>query len=204
MAFQAVPNTIQCDVVFLLFGQRIENVYHVEVPGGVDAPTIVDTASEVGNWVMDTLMPSLSHNLTFLLVEATNLSIEGGGTATFAPTTPVPGGSGDSSMPGGTAFCVSLRTAESGRSHRGRKYISGLAVSQISGNQVLTAYGNALVAAIAELISVLSAVGKLLVVVSRVLDGVERVVGITTAVTAAVAVDYNIDSQRRRLTGRGT
>jgi len=77
--FQPVPNTIQCDAIFLLFGQRVENVYHVEVPGGIDAPEIADTANVVRDWVITSLLPQLSHNITFIGVEAKNLSIEDGG-----------------------------------------------------------------------------------------------------------------------------
>jgi hypothetical protein len=42
------------------------------------------------------------------------------------------------------------------------------------------------------------------VVVSRFSGGVERVTGVTTPVVQAAYHDLNLDSQRRRLTGRGT
>jgi hypothetical protein len=46
--------------------------------------------------------------------------------------------------------------------------------------------------------------GKFLVVVSRVADGIERTIGVATHVVNAQVTDMFIDSQRRRLTGRGT
>jgi hypothetical protein len=202
--FQPVPNTIQCDAIFLLFGQRVENVYHVEVPGGIDAPAIADTANVVRDWVITSLLPQLSHNITFIGVEAKNLSIEDGGVHFSAPATTAVGGSSDSSMPGGTAFCVTLATASAGRSFRGRKYVPGILVSQVSGNDVLAAYGNALVAIFNTLIATLEAVDKILVIVSRIQDHAVLTTAVTTPVTTAKATDYHIDSQRRRLTGRGT
>lgn len=204
MPFQPVPNTVQCDAIFMLFGQIIENVYHVQVPGGVDAPTIQDCANEVGNWIEDTLLPQLSANLTFLRVEAKNLSIEAGGEAVYNAAAGTVGGSPDASEPGNVAFCVSLRTAQSGRSYRGRKYFSGLAVSQRTGNQVLPAYGAALVDALNTLITVLEGFSKVLVIVSRIQDGLELLTAVATPVTSAVAANFDIDSQRRRLNGRGT
>jgi len=204
MAFQPVPNTVQCDAIFMLFGQIIENVYHVFVPDGVDAPTIQDCADVIGHWVEDTYLDNLSSNLTFLRVEAKNLSIADGGEAVYLAAPGTVGGSADASEPGNVAFCVSLKTAESGRSHRGRKYISGLAVSQRVGNAVLPAYGAALADSLNTLLTVLEGVAKALVIVSRIQDGITLVTAAVTPVTSAVAVDFNIDSQRRRLNGRGT
>lgn len=202
--FQPVPNTVQCEAIFMLFNQVIENVYYIQVPGGVDAPTIQDCANLVGNWIEDTLLPQLSNNLTFLRVEAKNLSIESGGEAVYNAATGVIGGSPDASEPGNVAFCVTLRTASSGRSYRGRKYFSGIAVSQRVGNTVLPAYGNALRDALNTLITVLAAVEKVLVIVSRIQDHVALTTAVATPVTAAVATNFDTDSQRRRLNGRGS
>jgi len=204
MPFQPVPNTVQCDVIFMLFGQFVENVIHVEVPAGVDAPTIQDCANEVGNWVEDTLLPALSQDITFLRVEAKNLSIEAGGEAVYNAAPGTVGGGAVSSEPGNVAFCVSLRTAQSGRSYRGRKYVAGIATSQRVGNTVLPAYGQALADAFNTLITVLEGFAKVLVIVSRIQDGIELVTAVTTPVTSAVATNFDLDSQRRRLNGRGT
>jgi len=204
MPFQAVPNTVQCDILFLLFGQICEMVVHVEVPAGVDAPTIQDCANEVGNWVEDTLLPALSQDITFLRVEAKNLSIEAGGEAVYNAATGTTGGGAVGSEAGNVAFCVSLKTASSGRSFRGRKYVPGIATSQRVGNTVLPAYGQALADAFNTLITVLEGFSKALVIVSRIADGVERLTAVTTPVTSAVATNFDLDSQRRRLNGRGT
>jgi hypothetical protein len=204
MPFQAVPNTIQCDVLFMYYGQRVENVFHVEVPGGVDAAVIVDTANDVRDWVIDSYLPLLVTAVSFIGVEAKNLSIEGGGTAFALPPGSASGGSAGEGMPGGTAFAVSLKTASSGRSYRGRKFVFGLNRSQISGNQIAIGYAGDIVAAFNELIAILTAVSKVLVIVSRIADGVERLTGVTTPVTTAAFTNLDVDSQRRRLTGRGS
>lgn len=204
MPSATIPNTVQCDVVFLLFNQRVENVVHIECPDGVDAPTIQDCANLVGNWVEDHYLPNLSADVTFLSVEAKNLSIDNGGVAIYNAAPGVTGGVTSASNPGNVSYTISLLTAASGRSFRGRKYVIGVPQFVVTGNQVSATWSAALVDAFNELRDILVAADKLLVVVSRVADGLERLVGVTTAVTSAGVSDLNTDSQRRRLNGRGS
>lgn len=199
-----VPLTIQCDIIFLLFGQRVENVVHVEVPGGIDAAVIADTANEVGAWVLDTYLPLLSASVVFLNVEAKNLNIVDGGVAIFNAPPGSVGGIGSPGEPGNVSYTISLRTAQSGRSFRGRKYVPGIPASKRTENTIDATWSGQLVAAFNDLIAVLQALDKFLVVVSRVADGVERAIGVATHVETAQVTDLFIDSQRRRLTGRGT
>lgn len=199
-----VPNTIQCDVVFLLWDQRVENVFYVEVPGGVDAPTIQDTANQVGNWVEDSYLPFLSASLTFLNVEAKNLSIADGGVAIYNAAPGTVGGIASPGEPGNVSYCVSLRTASSGRSFRGRKYVPGIPTNKHTGNVVESTWSGDIVNALNQLITVLAGFDKVLVIVSRIADGVDRITGLSTPVISASVTDMFLDSQRRRLTGRGT
>jgi hypothetical protein len=202
--FIPVPNTVRCDAVFRLFGQKVENVFDVEVPAGVVPGTVADVAGLIGAWVIGTYLPLMSSDVHFLFVEAKDLTTHDGATATYVPTGAPVGGSAGASMPGATSLAISLRTSLGGRSFRGRKYTFGLNRSQVVDNAVLPGYAADFVAAFNSLISVLVAADKLLVVVSRVADHIDRIVGVTTPVTTAVAADLNVDSQRRRLNGRGS
>jgi hypothetical protein len=203
MPFQRVPNTVQVDALFRLFGQTVENVFHIECPTGVDAATIVDCATIVHNWIQGNYIGMMTTDVSYIGVEAKNLDIEGGGTHFIAPETPVIGIIASSTLPGGSSLCISLKTAQSGRSHRGRKYMFGLPESSQSGNQMNTAYVEDAGATFGALITAIEDANKFLVVVSRFLEGVLRLEAVVTRVIAAVGVDVNIDSQRRRLTGRG-
>lgn len=204
MASSIVPNTIQCDIVYILHGSRVENVVNVQVPGGVDAAVLQDTANEVGGWVLSTLLPLLSNNVQFLMVEAKNLSILSGGVAVYNAPSSSFGGVGDGSAPNNVSYCISLRTARSGRSYRGRFYVAGVPKNKLTGDTVEANWTSDLLAALNGLISLLAALDKLLVVVSRIQDHIVLGVAVATPVETASVTDFVVDSQRRRLFGRGT
>lgn len=203
MPFVPVPDTMQVNVRFLLFNQLVENVYDVQADGGVDAVALVDCRDAMIDWVVGTLMPNLSHDIFFQGLEIQNLSIENGSVISYTAPSPVAGGKDSASEPGNVAFCVSLRTAASGRSFRGRKYMAGIPVVHRTGNQVQAVWAADILNAMNDLITVLQAINQTLVVVSKIADGIERITGVATAVSGITYSDLNIDSQRRRLTGRG-
>ena len=199
-----VPNTVQVEILYLLFNQRVQNVWHATFPGGVDAVTLSDCATQFAGWAANVLMPLLSSNCTFIGLEVTNISIPNGGKLSFQQIPAIAGGNINPSEPGNVSLCISLRTAQTGRAYRGRKYIPGMPVNQRTGNQVLSPWAADLVTAVNDLIGFVQGINGFLSVVSRTLDLVERLVPVATTVTAVTFTDLNIDSMRRRLTGRGT
>jgi len=194
---------MQVNVRYLLFGQLVENVYYVESPNGVDAQVLADVRDNMAGWAANTLNPLLSQSIVFTGLVVTNLSIEGGGQVAFEQVGGLPGGEVSVSEPGNVAYCISLRTARIGRAYRGRKYIAGMPIDKRNGNTVNAGWAGALVTAMQDLLAVLQAINCVLVVVSRTLDLVERLVPVTEPVISITTTDLFIDSQRRRLTGRG-
>jgi hypothetical protein len=65
-------------------------------------------------------------------------------------------------------------------------------------------YANDFVTAVNQMIVDLAGLGWTLVIVSRQHNKVARTTAEVTPILTATVVDYNVDSQRRRLTGRGT
>lgn len=204
MANLPVPNTMQVDVLFRLYNQVVENVYHVEAPGGVDAVALDDCKNQMAGWVTGNYMPLMSSDLVFTGLVVTNLSAEGGSQVTFEQVGGLPGTIGSAAEPGNVSFCVSQRTARIGRAYRGRKYVAGIPANKRTGNTIDATWAGQLVAEMDALIGFLDTLNLVLVVVSRTLDNIERLVPVTTAVTNHTTTDLFIDSQRRRLTGRGT
>jgi len=96
------------------------------------------------------------------------------------------------------AACVSLRTAYTGRSFRGRFYVGGLPQAAF-GNAHLIDSGTAaaLSGYFEDFITGLNTINKTLVVVSNYAAGVVRLIALATEVNAVIT-DTKIDSQRRR------
>jgi hypothetical protein len=207
MAFIPVPNVVECDVIGMLFGQIIENTLYFLFPEEVLSSEVAQLASSVGEWAVAELCPLLSEDYTYLRTEATDISSAGQATHTSVTDTGTPGGSINPAAPGGTCIAISFRTALGGRSYRGRNYISGIPQVVLDGNQCTTVYADQIPVAYAALIP--DYVADDLpqaqhVVVSRYHLGAPRAEGIATPITTYLLTNYDVDSQRRRLTGRGT
>lgn len=189
------PNAYQVETRGTLFGQLIENVYHVQGPDPFDT-TAAGTIADIFSTFLGALTVGLSQDISFGEVFIHNLAGAASGNFTL-PITPAQAGQlVQDSEPGSVAFCVSLRTALAGRTTRGRKYYSGLAVGDVTGNMFDATRAGVLVAAVNSLISDLN--GNL-----TPLSIFSRTALTLVPVTAATQVDLAVDSQRRRLAGRG-
>lgn len=204
MPFIPVPNVVMCEIRATLDAQQIENTMYFEfntVPTAADVQTIADT---MNNWWGQNILPHLSQDYTMREVYATDLTEQTGPTATATGFLPAGGGDVVESESNNNALCVSFRTAARGRTGRGRNYISGIPTNQVTNNTVSQTFVDQIVGAYNGLQAGLDAIGWTWVVVSRHFNGVDRAVGVARPVTAAIVVDRVIDSQRRRLPGRGT
>jgi len=107
-------------------------------------------------------------------------------------------------LPFNCAHCVSFRTANRGRSGRGRNYVMGLSDSEAAASAIQTTRLNLDVNAYAALVGAGTFVAGLqFCVVSRYSGGAPRSVALIQPITSVLSVDATIDSQRRRLPGRG-
>ena len=92
-----------------------------------------------------------------------------------------------------------------GRSFRGRNYVVGVPQDQVVDiNHVQSSYAAAWIDTYSELLEGTFEEGQQWVIVSRFEDGSPRETGIASEVLTVTVVDDVIDSQRRRLPGRGS
>jgi len=204
MPFVAVPNTVMVEVRALLDSQKIENRFNVRCAG---APTPTDVgaiASIVEAWAEDSYFPHLPDAVTLTEVVASDISVEGGTQITNVPSSPVSGGAGSGALPNEVSFAVSLRTGARGRSFRGRAYVLAVLGSFVVANTVNPVAVGLYTTAFNNLISVLTAGGFELVIVSTRHNNLPRPTPITTPVTIALATDGTVDSMRRRKPGVGS
>lgn len=205
MPFIPVPNGVQCEVRGSYLGERVENVFWFFVDGE-ESPTVATLgaiAADVFSWWDDHIKPIISANYTLREIYCTDQSSQFGGAYTYTTGLPADGANVQEPLPGNVALCVSLRTFLRGRSNRGRSYIVGLTENQVSGNQVTTASAAAWLAAYDVLVNTFNTPPYQLAVCSRFSGGLPRAQGVLTPIQDATLVDTFVDSQRRRLPGRG-
>jgi len=120
----------------------------------------------------------------------------------FASVTPARLGTqtGDKA-PGNVSFVIKFLTGLTGRSARGRVYMCGLTETQLAGDKVTTAYGDAARTVWEELAGALGGTGFEHVVLSRYTDGVLRENALPRLITSYAITDYTVDTRRLRLRG---
>lgn len=204
MAFIAVPNAAMVEIRQTYFGQQIENTLYFEFPSAPNPTDLQGLADDIDTWFTSQvlsvgLVSTLVYNETYVTDLATATSPTAVSTVNAGDT-----GSDNVSagMPGNVTICMSIRTSSRGRSSRGRNYISGIAEGAVTGNQFSSTLAASLTAAYEQLITT-PPTGWSWVVVSRYSNGAPRATGLKIPVTSVGVVDLNVDSQRRRLTGRG-
>lgn len=203
MPFVPIPGVVQANVRFLLAGQIIENVMCFRYEGTPfgDAVLAIQTSLESAWWAA--IQPWISVAMTNTETYYTDLTDEAGPVST-QPAFPSPaGGNVHEYVPNQVAFCVTHRTANRGRSYRGRTYIAGISGDYVEGNVVVPDALAGIVSGFNALRTDLALNDILFTIASRQHNGAPRVVGIDTAVILSLARDNVVDSQRRRAPGRG-
>jgi hypothetical protein len=204
MPFIPVDNVIEAELRMRLDGQRIENtLYFYKVTGwsAADVPVVFNALLV---WWNTYYSVPVSSQLSLNEIKITDLSSETGFAFEIPTPTPKPtGDSADPSAPNNVALCVSFRTASRGRSARGRNYVPGIPKTAITANTVDTVTTTAIAAAYNQLLTVADTLGADWCVVSRRHNNDWRPAGVVSLINAATLVDSTVDSQRRRLPGRG-
>jgi hypothetical protein len=203
MAFIEVPNTASLQVIFEVAGNRCQNVINVHQNNPFSAVTMANACEIYVSWWASTGKDLSADDAQLTKIVATSLESESAESIEYVIGLPIAGGdTTNASLPLNVTACVSFGTEKRGRSYRGRLYQVALTSSRVSGNLLTTGYRSLLISAYAELISDLQVGGFEMVVVSRYANRAARGTGVTTKITS-VSVDPNVDSQRRRLNGRG-
>lgn len=164
---------------------------------------------EAGNkaaafWELD-LLPLLSNTLFIneirTRVMAPNVALQ-----SILPVV-LQGGDVNEPVPNNVALCVTLSTGFAGRAARGRMYLGGIPGQRVVINEITTAYAELVNDAFqAGLISRYANTGTTdmdVVIYSQFEDNQLRDQARLTVVTEAAVRDRTVDSQRRRLPGRG-
>jgi hypothetical protein len=188
----------------VLHGQDVVNtLWFRKFPGGFSESDLGDLNTDLIDWWDTNVSPSLSSNLS--LVEVTSTDQSSSSAPSVVTMTAVPGGLTGEAGPGSNCITIKFTTNERGRSGRGRNYISGLREVDVNGNTYDAGRISELVAGY-DLLRTAPLLSGAAVwnVVSHFTAGSARESGYAIPITGVSVADNAIDSQRRRLTGRGS
>jgi hypothetical protein len=205
MAFVPATDVVQANLRFTLLDQQVENTLYFEFDNGNVQPSDMQTlGTDLITWWGANVGPHVLDDMFMREVYLTDLTTQTAPTVTVVPGNNVTGDGTADPLPNNVALCVSFRTEGRGRSARGRNYVSGFGENGVSGNTFTSTISNGIRDAYEELLDATTYTGAWTwVVLSRFEDGVARAAGLVQPVTAVVLTDTTVDSQRRRLPGRG-
>jgi len=204
MPFQPAPDIAKVVMTFSQGGQVAQNIYHVHTSNTWTEETLQDLAQLFYNWWDDHIQPICSTAVSLESIVVRDLSEEFGTEVTDTGSYPLPGLLDSPVLPFNSTPVISWRTGLAGRSTRGRTYHVGLSEAQASGGLLETAAQTALLAAYDALRTDIIADSEpwTLRVLSRVQGGTTLPEAIGYEILSTI-VDEALDSQRRRLPGRG-
>lgn len=184
--------------------EEVENILYVATPAPANYSDVANTCIDLNTWWSTEIKPLQANTVT--LREIYGKVMIAGAAPEYTETTGLPsaGTKVGASQPNNVSLAISFRTGFAGRSFRGRNYIIGLVEGDVTNNQVGAAVLNAWQTAYQQL---LPAGGYLNFgvwsVYSQFTNGDLRPTGVATSIIAAVFTNDIVDSQRRRLPGRG-
>lgn len=203
--FIPAPHCATVELIYGVYSQVIENVFAVQSNAAFSASDLTALRTCFNNW--DAAQWYNARSVSVLLTRIRTKALDSSGSPMEDYALPTPRGGTGSTAPAplNVTFCYKLSTGLAGRSQRGRLYMPGISTGSLNGNQIIAAHADSFLTRLNSLPAALTAANPNWKwgVLSYRADKTWRSVAQFTPITTAVYTDLNIDSQRRRLTGRG-
>lgn len=204
--FIPAPGVIQAEMVYSQYGHVEENVYHALIGDGSAEPTTAQMdafATTLQGWETDIGQAARNMSVQLELIRTRQLGVQNGIVRELTMTPPIQGDLTGATVPSNVTVAVKWGTAFGGRSFRGRTYHIGLEQAQTISDGLVGSARTGLVAMYQDLLAAInSEPSRHFVVVSYSHNKFWRPIAVSTPITQ-VSIEGTLDSQRRRLTGRG-
>jgi len=202
MAFQPAPSIAGCVLEGRVDNQLTINDLYFFSSGTITQASLQSLSDNLAVWFTDNLAPLLSDDWSAVRVRCSDLTTATGVVAETAAAQA--GGISGEANPNNVAACVSFRTAQRGRSGRGRNFVPGIPGSLVTLNTLDSTFITDLIAVYTSMIGVGTfTAGWQWVVLSRVTGGSPRANGIGLPVTSVTMVGNSVRSMRSREIGHG-
>lgn len=203
--FVPAPNVAQVNMMYQFGNDIMENVYDVLGTGAWTAATLLSLGSQMRDWENTIAKNQRSVQIALTRITVTDQTTAGA-TGVDMPVAPAINGTVPGVMaPGNVTWCIKKTTGLRGRSFRGRTYWIGMPTTFYTSALMDPTKAGLIVAALNAIGTSISTVnGGQLVIVSRRTGGAVRPGNaVVTPVVNFASTDLILDSQRRRLPGRG-
>lgn len=199
---------LNCARVELFYSVNLvtaENVFHVSKGSPYSPSDLVTLRNTVNTWDSSTWLNARGVGCSLFRIRCTALDTAGSPVDDYLLPTARAGSVSGTLLPANAAFCIKIATALAGRSYRGRWYTVGMTTGFLgaTSNQIASGTASAYITDLGALKTALTGAGSTIGVLSYATGMAWRTTAHFEPATGFVAVDLNIDSQRRRLTGRG-
>jgi len=200
MAFQAVPDVAEAVINITGHGESYVNTLHGKKAGGYDLADLTALAVAVDLAVGTNWLPLQSGDYAYIRTTVRGLAFENDQEVIVSLTSGL-GQVAGAALPDNVTLSIKKKSAQTGRSARGRMYWIGMPAANLAANELALD-----TSAVTDIVAALEAVRVAIagtvwtpVIVSRRTAGAERPFGIPFDWIDTVAVNADVDSQRRRL-----
>lgn len=204
-----VPNTCKIALgwTFQVSGQQCLNTFYLEDASGAIFTNPSATLSAIQGTIAATLAAQTDNVIAFNLLEFEDQRTVPYGGISQSITPAIVGALATANlMPSSVALAVKKNTASLSRSGRGRWYWPVMNSAHLSSaDTIASAYAASVVSALGAFQTAVQAAlpSATMGIVSRQNNKIPRATGLFEAILSWSVVDFNVDSQRRRLVGRG-
>jgi len=193
------PNVARVTMQYHRGTRVVENTFHLYRPDGWTADTLLSSLEATWTWFNTYIKPSLTSALALYNIHGVVYDPLGSPWVADRPVSPeVPGLTTGPFVPGSNTVTLSERANLAGRAYRGRIYWPGLATAQVNGDDTVS---SGLISAFATI--------ALQWLAAFAVNGPNGTLVIfhrndnLFSTVRSVVLENILDSQRRRLPGRG-
>ena len=190
-------------MIYAMDSQRTMNSFHYLNSTGYTSIEMSALCADMVSNFNTVLKDQYPATCQLIEVKATDLQAQNGPSVIYGTGLPIAGTRAGAQLPNSCCLCITKRTALRGRSFRGRSYFGPLTETDVTGNVASSTFVTSLLSDWSSYLS-RTVGGEVwdLVVISRKQNGQWLEFGDSTRVIGFTS-DGVIDSQRRRLPGRG-
>lgn len=202
MPFVPFLNTAQVEMRYQWDSQHVANIFHVRSDDSLTPAVLNDIATAFRGWHEASLRQWQGNTVALREVAVRDLTTPSSIGVLLGVLANNIGTGTTETLPNNCTVAIKWGTGFTGRSYRGRTYHIGLTENMVAQNRLTQVVLDGLEIAYSAVPYLDDSPVLKLVVASRTANGQPRQVGLTTVITGP-AIDPVLDSQRRRLPGRG-